>query len=154
MALPLFGAVFESSSQSIALRPRHFQESRQLLTNWRLRKPGIHQRNHAFLIHYTFKYAGLHRCVYEEKSCFCLCILMYTGICVYGCMQCCTALHWTGLHCSACLYVCMDACVHVFFCMYLSMYVRTSTRMHALHYTHTHMRMHGKEDTCIDLPNV
>ena len=74
----------------------------------------------------------------RRKSCFCLCILMYTGICVYGCMQCCTALHWTGLHCSACLYVCMDACVHVFFCMYLSMYVRTSTRMHALHYTHTH----------------
>lgn len=140
MALPLFGAVFESSSQSIALRPRHFQESRQLLTNWRLRKPGIHQRNHAFLIHYTFKYAGLHRCVYEEKKLF---LPMYTNVYRHLCvwmhaMLHCVALDWIALQCMfVCMHGCMCTCVHVFFCMYLSMYVRTSTRMHALHYTHT-----------------
>jgi hypothetical protein len=85
-------------------------------------------------------------CIRRKK----LFLLMYTNVYRHLCvwmhaMLHCVALDWIALHCMfVCMHGCMCTCVHVFFCMYLSMYVRTST----------HMRMHGKEDTCIDLPNV
>ena len=85
--------------------------------------------------------------VYTQKLCWCICkkgTCVYTGIYVYGCIQCCIALDWTGLDCIALhafmfawMHVYMCGFVHLFLCMYIFIYVGTKIHMHSIHNTYT-----------------